>query len=71
MPATGVGSLLLFNVGSDAFNGWSPLPSYGVNVSSVVYNYFGLGGTWLFHGFGWPVVFGDNANTNFLAQRVA
>jgi len=72
VPATGVGSYILFNVGSDALQIYFPPGlTYGTNVSYIANNYFGLAGTWLFHGLGWPIVFGDNANTNFLAQRVA
>ena len=72
VPATGVGSYILFYFSSDT---WQNPPgfsfAYGANCSYWVNTFFGLAGTWLYHGTGWPIVYGDNANTNFLAQRVA
>ena len=39
--------------------------AYGANISYWVNTYFGLGGTWTFHGTGETVVYGDAANTKF------
>jgi hypothetical protein len=73
VPATGVGSYILFYFGSDYWQNPPPGFSfvYGANCSYWVNTFFGLAGTWLFHGHGAPVVYGDNANTNWMAQRVA
>ena len=71
VPVTGVGSYFLGYMGSDQWQRYPPYtyPGLGADVSWWMANIFGIGGYWISHGVGWPIVYGDNANTNFLAQR--